>query len=298
MISIKVNGQELATNQVKFSDGAKSFTINGAFPVTPNNVTIVVKPEGSLPEMFFEIAQAVDVLRQINNRINIHLVMPYIPYARQDRPMVRNDSFSLRVFSDLLNRLKLDKVTVVDAHSDVSCALIRNVTHIQQHQLLNYSWVQRSLPFGDVLVSPDAGSLKKIDKVAEVMQPSGRVTMSKVRDTRTGRITGCRISDCDLSSLQDRDCLIVDDICDGGATFIGIAQELKKAGVKCISLWVTHGIFSRGLNALYESGIDRIFTTTSLPQYSQTPEGFMGKFVAFPIEHLIGMEGAYAGVRR
>lgn len=298
MISLKINGIDTSILQVKFSDGAKGFTLSGTTPVNPNEASLLVKPEGSLPEMFFEIAQAVDVLRQLNNRIYIHLLMPYIPYARQDRPMVRNDAFSLRVFSDLLNKLKLDKVTVVDAHSDVSCALINNVTHVQQHQLLGFSWVQHVLPFGDVLVSPDAGSLKKIEKVAEVMHPSGRVTMAKVRDVRTGQITGCRISDCDLSSLEDRSCLIVDDICDGGATFIGIAQALKSAGVKHINLWVTHGIFSRGLDSLYEAGIDRIFTTTSIPQDKITDVDQRGRFVAFPIETLVGLNGVFSGVRR
>lgn len=287
MITLKINDISVAINQVKFSDGAKSFTLSGALPVVPRFATITSKPDGSLPEMFFEIAQCVDVLRQLNNRIKIQLIMPYVPYARQDRPMVRSDSFSLRVFADLLNSLNLDKVTVVDAHSDVSCALIRNLTHVQQHQLLSFSWVQHALPFGDVLVSPDAGSLKKIEKVAEVIHPSGRVTMAKVRDTSTGAITGCRISDCDLSSLEDRDCIIVDDICDGGATFIGIAQELKSAGAKHVSLWVTHGIFSRGIEPLYNAGIDRIFTTTSLCQDKQTEVDRRGKFIAFPIEHML-----------
>lgn len=285
MITLRINDLNIPVKQVGFSDGAKSFTLTGTLPLLARNTTIIAKPSGSLPEMFFEIAQCVDVLRQKNNRIEITLIMPYIPYARQDRSMESNDSFSLRVFADLLNSLNLDKVVVVDAHSDVSCALIRNVVHIQQHQLMSFSWVQYALPFGDVLVSPDAGSLKKIEKVAEVMQPSGRVTMAKVRDTTTGKITGCRISDCDISSLEGRDCLIVDDICDGGATFIGIAEELKKARAKRISLWVTHGIFSRGLTPLFEAGIDRIFTTTSI--YEMPTVDWHGKLVAFPIEQMI-----------
>jgi len=54
--------------------------------------------------------------------------------------------------------------------------------------------------------------------------------------------------------------MIVDDICDGGATFILLAKELYAAGAKEVNLFVTHGIFSKGLIPLYEAGIKRIFT--------------------------------------
>lgn len=270
MIQLKINDVGVAINQVSFSDGAKSFTLMGALPVKPEKASLMVKPEGSLPEMFFEIAQAVNVLRSLNNRIYIELFMPYIPYARQDRPMVRNAAFSLEVFADLLNSLNIDRVVGVDAHSDVS-RLIKRLTIIQQHQILNLTWLQRWLATGYVLVSPDAGSLKKIDKVAEVLPSVGRVTMGKSRDVTNGNISVSRIIDCDLSSIEGHKCLIVDDICDGGATFIAAAKVLKQAGAKHVDLWVTHGIFSRGVDHLLGNGVDKIFTTSSyyVPNHRQ-----------------------------
>lgn len=51
----------------------------------------------------------------------------------------------------------------------------------------------------------------------------------------------------------------------GGATFIPIAQQLKQLGAKSIVLYVTHGIFSKGLDILFNSGINNIITTNSLP---------------------------------
>ena len=57
--------------------------------------------------------------------------------------------------------------------------------------------------------------------------------------------------------------LIVDDLCDAGGTFIGSAQVLRDAGARSVSLYVTHGVFSKGVENLLNNGIDAIYTTTS-----------------------------------
>lgn len=292
MIKLKINGIEVAITQVKFSDGASSFTVNGSVPTNPVKALIVAKPSGSLPDLFFEIAQAVDVLRQMNNRMEISLFMPYVPYARQDRSMQRNDAFSLKVFANLLNSLNLDKVVVVDAHSTVSCALINNVVEIEQHQLIGVSPVLHCLLKGYVLVSPDAGSLKKIGKVAELIKPSGNVVMGKERDVTTGQLSNPRIIDCDLESLDGRKCLIVDDLCDGGGTFIGAASVLKQAGASQVDLFVTHGIFSRGSSALLINGIDHIFTTNSIAEPTADPD-----VTVFPLENILNTSFYNLGIR-
>jgi len=289
MIRVKINGVSVALNQVDFSDGAGSLNFVGTLPRNPVSSTIFAKADKSLPELFFEIAQAVNILRHLNNRIVIELQLPYMPYARQDRRMIRNDSFSLEVFADLLNSLNIDKVISVDVHSDVS-HLVKRLHVISQEDIMSFSWVRNTLPYGDVLVAPDAGSLKKIEKVASVLNPAGRVTMSKIRDTSTGRIVESEIIDCSLSSLDGRDCIIVDDICDGGATFTQAAHALKEAGASKVSLWVTHGIFSRGITRLFSEGIDRIFTTDSLKNLT-VPETFKGKFVIIPIETVMNNIG-------
>lgn len=292
MIKLKINGVEVASSQVKFSDGASSFTLEGALPLNPVKALISAKPSGSLPDLFFEIAQAVDVLRQLNNRIEIILLMPYVPYARQDRSMQRNDARSLKVFASLLNSLNLDKVVVVDAHSTVSCALINNVVEIEQHQLIGSSNVLHCLLKGYVLVAPDAGSLKKIGKVAELIKPSGNVILDKERDTTTGALSNFRIVDSDLSSLEGRKCLIVDDLCDGGGTFIGAAKVLKQAGASQVDLFVSHGIFSRGVENLLDNGIRHIFTTNSFAEPTTNPD-----VTVFPLEYTLNNSFYSLGIR-
>ena len=178
---------------------------------------------------------------------SVHVVLPYIPYARQDRVCDAGESFSLRVFSKLLNSLGLGKVTMVDAHSDVAPALIDNSVNVS-----NCAYVRQALEdIGgtDVLiVSPDSGANKKVHKLVKDLGTGNTViACDKERDPATGALSGFQVFADDLGG---RDCLIVDDICDGGRTFIGVATELRKKNAGDIYLFVTHGIFSAGFTDL------------------------------------------------
>lgn len=182
----------------------------------------------------------------------IHLEIPYLPYARQDRVMNPGEPFSLKVFADLLNLQNFASVTMFDVHSDVATALINNSVSIP-----NYELVRKSLGLG-VVICPDAGAYKKIYKTCQAVGYTGEIILcNKIRNTATGEITGTKVFADDING---QDCYIIDDICDGGATFVGIAKELKKKNAGDVYLIVSHGIFSKGTNL---EGIKHTFTTDS-----------------------------------
>eukprot|EP01133_Synstelium_polycarpum_P016580 gene16580-19698_t len=198
-----------------------------------------------------------DALRRSGTK-NISVFIPYLPYARQDRVMVKGEPLSVKIMCDLLNSCNFDKICVFDVHSEVSLALLNNCELIS-----NYSLVKEVLQHSSdyLLVSPDAGALKKIYKLAEALQYTGDIVLcNKIRDVSNGRIKQITV---DQQDLQGKHCFIVDDICDGGATFIGVAKELKKRNAGKVSLIVSHGIFSHGEQELSE-WIDHIYTTDSI----------------------------------
>jgi ribose-phosphate pyrophosphokinase len=65
------------------------------------------------------------------------LIMPYIPYARQDRECVEGESFTLKVFTNILNSANFDRVVVLDAHSDVAPALINNCINFSNFEYID-----------------------------------------------------------------------------------------------------------------------------------------------------------------
>lgn len=275
MMRLILNNVNMDFVTTKFSDGAISVKLNSPAPRHVERANIVVVSEGKLNDELFTIASMVDIVRSINPRAIITLDLPYCPYARQDRRMVRHDAFSLKVYAAMLNSLKLDRVITIDAHSDVGPSLIDNNVNIPQDFIFGSSTAVDSIKgWADVIVAPDAGAAKKTLKAAKVLgfDPNLILYMEKVRDVTNGNITGSRILG-DTSHLCDFDALIVDDLCDGGGTFIQAAQSLYDAGATSVGLFVTHGIFSRGYQPLLDAGIDRIWTTDSIttgnPEHKQ-----------------------------
>lgn len=189
------------------------------------------------------------------------LYLPYIPYARQDRVANLGEALSIKVFADLINSQEYPKVHVLDPHSDVATALINNVQVTDCTVFAKKVW--DILPDEDgklILLAPDAGALKKVHKIAKSINYKDEVIFcEKQRDTVTGKITGTKVYSDDIAG---NDFIMFDDICDGGRTFIEIAKVLKSNGARKVILAVSHGIFSNGLESIYEY-IDEIYCTDS-----------------------------------
>jgi ribose-phosphate pyrophosphokinase len=197
------------------------------------------------------------------------LTIKYFPYARQDRHTEQGAPFSLRVMADIVKMCNISLLTVWDAHSDVLESLFpeRFVDVIEQYQLLDCICVQHDLyrKHTIALVSPDAGSLKKIYKCAKKSKLPV-IKADKNRNVSTGEIISTSVHN--LEEAGDRTLLIVDDICDAGRTFIELAKAIKadpKYQGNEILLYVTHGIFSKGLD-VFNDYIDKIYCPNVMNQ--------------------------------
>jgi len=190
----------------------------------------------------------------------ISLLMPYLPYARQDRVCADGEALSLRVMCDLINAQRYEQVEIWDAHSDVALALLDRVVHVTSAQILRFArdWKKSTLLSNPILVAPDAGALKKVNAAAAALRCT-YIRADKTRDAIDGSITGTVVY---ANHMEAADLLIVDDICDGGRTFIELAKELRKLTTGRVMLYVTHGIFSKG-TTVFDGLIDEVFTANS-----------------------------------
>jgi ribose-phosphate pyrophosphokinase len=165
---------------------------------------------------------------------------------------------TVKVYATLINSLEFDKVIVFDAHSEVTPAVLNESEVITNHAFIKKIVDAHSSPL--TLIAPDGGALKKIFKVSHHLGGQPVVECSKSRDVKTGSLSGFKVY---AENLNGGDCLIVDDICDGGATFIGLAQELKNKNAGKLYLAVSHGIFSKGFDKLSEI-FTTVYTTNSV----------------------------------
>lgn len=192
----------------------------------------------------------------------IDLELPYLPYARQDRVCVEGEAFSLKVFCDIINAQKYRSVKIWDCHSDVGLALLDNVVHKEQWEFL---WDRQSHFYKSILVSPDAGAMKKAMKVAQKLKLP-LVMAEKIRNPVNGEIVSTKVH-IPFEHYQGKRYVIIDDICDGGRTFIELAKELQVYQPRQVDLYVTHGIFSKGFEVFKGTGptplINHIYVANS-----------------------------------
>jgi len=205
---------------------------------------------------------AVDAVRSVcKGRISVNIA--YMLGARMDRPIAAGQPHTLRVMAALLNAAceQANDVRILDPHSQVTLDLVHRSTAIQPMKLLRAALAAEP---GCTVVIPDQGARTRTDSL---MRAAGArnfvVQCGKTRDPNTGNLSGFELLS-GTEGIRGDNCLIVDDLCDGGGTFVGLSNVLRAHGASRVSLCVTHGIFSKGLPL---EGIDHVYTTDSYSDY-------------------------------
>lgn len=202
----------------------------------------------------FHLCQLMTLLRAYRRKEEYHLNIPFLPYGRQDKNVSNHSTFALTAFATILNSLTFNSVSTIDPHSNVAVDLILNLK-------ITYPLASLYKAAGacdsDLFCYPDEGAFEKYKKIYSHPFIHGE----KVRDQSTGYITSYNlVNEGGEMDIRGQKILIVDDICDGGATFTILAKSLYDAGVADVNLFVSHGIFSKGLEVLKQAKINRIFT--------------------------------------
>lgn len=245
----------------KFPDGSIKFELKmkpDAF--VPSRADGLVKIRLRNHEDLFTLALVKDVLdRQFPD--NKHRVkIDYMMYQQDDRLFLDCQSFGLKVISKFINDMKWDEVIIFAPHSD-KVELIDKCRIVGNNVFLMDALTKIPDSKDAIWVIPDSGAFKTQFKQVQQFNHDCVMTCSKSRDMKGHVHTVVPPGD-----LNGQDCFIVDDICLGGATFIQIAEELKLKNCGKLYLIVSHGVFNKGLDHLYEH-FDAIYTTDSVCNY-------------------------------
>lgn len=251
---------------MQFPSGELQVKVKGFTNLHPDNL-IGIKGSILSSDHIIELLQLVEAIRYSNPLLtDIRLTMPYCAYSRQDRICNEGESFSLKVFAQLINSCNFTEVITWDSHSEVSTALINNCRNIHVNSLI--STIDNEYFLVDnynYLISPDAGANKKVFSCAQRFNIP-MIRADKIRDVSTGKILDTQVF-VTADQLKDKTVLIIDDICQGGRTFEELAKAIKAIEPSCnIHLYVTHGFFNNGFNAMKEAGISKFITTKSVPK--------------------------------
>ena len=243
--------------QRMYSDATPMIKVDDFEEMVKRADTIIVRAEGLMEfvnAMF--LVDAIDASDFDGPGVNT-LILPYIPGARQDRSNPTGDVLlTLHSVAEMINTRMFERVVVLDPHSPESTRIINNVVSFPLELV---GWANdaelRTRRFDGIIAADKGGQAR-----AEEMAVALRVPVfygGKTRDVSTGRLSGFT-----LESIPKGHYLVADDICDGGGTFIGLADKIREQG-STADLYVTHGIFSKGVEDLLKA-YSTIYTTDSL----------------------------------
>lgn len=192
---------------------------------------------------------------------NIHLMVPYLPYGRQN---TGKNGPGLNVFGHLLQALSIHQLITLDPH-DVGYGrdwCVHTQSLIGAH--IFYSQWSAEDPM-DWIISPDLGGSIRAQQFSE----KWHCPWTPLAKTRT--TTGMHMHHPDPTIFFQKNCLIVDDIVDTGHTLAETVAYLRASGAHKLSACITHGLFSNGcLDRLESSGLNDLWVTDSVPVWAAT----------------------------
>lgn len=273
MRQINLNLAKPAESQIKFEiskfpDGQQSVTITSLPDAINGNDIVIMSRLNSFRDIELIIC-ANQAIREMGAS-TVSLYAPYFIGARSDRKFQSGSvNYLKQVICPIINSQKFNTVLVLDPHSDVLEACLDNYEKVNNHTVVKYALTdidnRNDAQDRIVLVSPDAGAYKKIFDVAQKFDIRNVVTAMKHRDIKSGQITHTEVPNLEKYGEAHK-FVIVDDICDGGRTFIELAKEIRKHNALSeIYLIVTHGIFSAGFLELSRH-FTKVYCTNSYSQ--------------------------------
>lgn len=252
---IKVNNKIVEIK--RFPDG--TLNIKGDNSIYDDNVMIAWHYEND--SEFMAVAFLTKYYQAHENEV--FLFLPYVPNGRMDRQNNPNDIFSMKYFGELINSLGFKSVYVLDTHSSVSYAVIKNCGVYESKDMVERVFfnIYASDNEKPIMFYPDEGAVKRYSKDLNIPYAFGM----KNRDWATGEILGLDIIGLSEEQIKGKNILIRDDICSRGGTFYHSAKKLKELGANKIYLFVTHCENTILEGELLTSGlIEKVFTTDSI----------------------------------
>jgi ribose-phosphate pyrophosphokinase len=264
-VQLVIDNITIPIKHIPFSDGSSTIKLEIPENFKPSAYyAISVDQTTKADDYLWEIAivnDAVDRTWGWDTFKRSILMLPYLPHARADRVFEQGNPLPLDIFFHAISNM-FDDVHLVDPHSDFYKTYEDSFDFSvkYQHQCF-IDVVGNKIKSGDIPISPDKAALNKIYKLQQALDMRIIATRvleaGKKRDTETGRVIETTLPEG--VDLTDQVCWIVDDIADGGGTFLPLAAKLKEVGAKQVNLYVTHGIFAKGLSS-FQGLVDNIYT--------------------------------------
>ena len=235
-ISNNLKNKLVNTSIRKFSDGEIYIEINEN--IRGNSIFIIQSVSSPANDNLMELLLCIDALKRSSAK-NITAVIPYFGYARQDRKVVPRTSISAKLVSNLITNAGADRVVTVDLHA----GQIQGFFDIPVDNLfatpIFAKHIKRKIKTKNLIcVAPDVGGVERARALGKKLDV-GLAIVDKRRPS-PGKSQVMNV----IGNVNNKVCILIDDIIDSGGTIINAAHALLRRGAKEVHVYATHGVFS------------------------------------------------------
>lgn len=257
----------------KFSDGE----VCSDFKTSVRGKRIYLLSSPNTAEKVLQLNFAIDAAKRAGAK-EIIPILPYFPYARQDKKDQARGPIGAKVMAEMLEQRGATQVITFDLHADQIQGFFNiPVMHMEGKYLFDrYIFDVFRDKVGDsmVLCAPDAGAAKRVKGFRDQLKERWGIDLPIVMIDKTRKKANEIDSMVIIGEVRAKDVVIIDDMCDTAGTLVKAAKELKDAGAKSVRCIVTHGVLSgpaleRIYNAKTDGIIDDFVCSDSLPIYGR-----------------------------
>lgn len=259
----QIVGKSVVAGEVelsKFPNGEKRVRL--LTDVENQHVAILQSFSAPVDEMVVEAVLLADAMERSGAK-SVTMVIPWLGYSLQDKVFRSGEPLAARVIADVVSHAFVDRVILLDLHNPSITGFFSVPTvHLRAMQMY-VEYVKKQFDMNSVVVvSPDFGGLKQAHVFADHLGVE-LANVDKHRDLHSGKVTTVGLA----GEVQDKICLVYDDVINTGGTVVEVAKFLKESGAKEVHFCVTHGLFAgEGLKKMSDDAIDSIIITDSVEQ--------------------------------
>lgn len=247
-----------------FSDGEIRVRVE---PNMRRRQVFIIQPGAPRPnDSIMEVLFMIDAAKRASAS-EISVIIPYFPYARQDRKEMPRVPISSSVVAQMLEQSGASRIVTVDIHSEQQQGFVQIPWDNLYGSYALLPAIQSEKLNSMVVASPDKNGMHRATGYARLLNASGVALVYKQRDVTLNNESKALAM---IGEVRDKNVILVDDMLDTGGTIVHAADFLKKEGAKSIRVAVTHGLFSgKAIENITNSAIDEVIITDTIGQHPE-----------------------------
>ncbi len=263
----------------KFSDGELYIEINEN--IRGNSICIIKSISSPANDNLMELLLCIDALKRSSAK-NITAVIPYFGYARQDRKVVPRTSISAKLVSNLITKAGADRVVTLDLHSgqiqgffDIPVDNLYATPIFARH-------IKKKIKTNNLIcVAPDVGGTARARALGKMLNID--LAIIDKRRPKPGKSEVMNV----IGKVNNKTCIIVDDIIDSGGTIVNAAKALKNNGAKDVHVYCSHGVLSgNAVEKIKNSKVKNLVITDTIDNITKVKKA--KNIEILTISHLVG----------